>query len=207
MIMVWDAVLLGCVGSYATYKTTDFARRFESLEYWGYSLAALFFALGQGSFVLDAILNSYNLTIRSGQVMEWAAIISISFLLSGLAVLIRQSKPVFARFPLVYAGMPLLLIITYWLVKDTLAIKEWLMSIYQGGALLVGLLMYGVHSYRANRFKYLFGSIVLFLITFVLYWFVPGMKNNYTWIWELLLGGSIVASVYGLEFSLSKLGK
>lgn len=203
--MDWGALLLMLVGIFATYKISRFARRFNSLKYLGYALAALFFTLGQGSVVLDGLLGSYGLTISSNTVSEWTSIIAISFLLSGLAVLIRESKPVFAQFPLIYAALPLLLVFSYWLVKDTLAIKEWLMSIFQGGALLVALLMYGVHSYRRNYFSYTLGAVALFLITFALYWFVPGIKNYYTWIWELLLGLSIALCTFGLEYSVEHL--
>lgn len=203
--MAWDAFLLSLIGTYATYKTVAFTRQYQSLKYLGYALGALFFTLIYLSSFLESILAAYNMTIYAGLLGEWFEIIAISFVLSGLAVLIRESKPVFAQFPLIYTAFPLLLVLSYWLVKDTLAIKEWLMSIYQGGALMVAILMYGVHSYRISQYMYAFVGSLVFLITFVVYWFVPGTKGNYPWIWELLLGISILLVIYGLDYSIREL--
>lgn len=204
---MWDAFLLALTGGYGTIKTAGFARRRNSLEYLGYALAAFFFTVAQGSLLLESYLGAFNLTIYADQLTEWFNIIAISFVLSGLAVLIRESKPVFAQFPLIYAAVPLLLVLSYWLIKDTLAIKELLLAFYQSGALLVALLMHGVHSYRANQFSVLLGATALYLITFIFYWFVPGMKTNYIWVWELLLGLSVVVTIFGLEYPVDSLKK
>ncbi|MDX1619110.1 MAG: hypothetical protein R3224_10020 [Balneolaceae bacterium] len=205
--MAWNALLLGMIGVYATYKTGSYTVQFKSLKYLGYSIGALFFTLIYLSSFLEAVLNAFNMTIYAGQLSEWFEIIAVSFILSGLALLIRESKPVFAQFPLIYTAVPLLVVVSYWLVKDTLAIKEWLMSIYQGGALLVAILMYGVHSYRIPQFIYTFAASLFFLITFVVYWFVPGVQGSYPWIWQLLLGISVLMVVYGLEHSINTLEK
>lgn len=201
--MDWERFLLGLIGLYSTYIIAVYAKRYLTLKYLSYAIASLFFTLGQLSYLLEPLLSSTGISINSGSILEWTSVISISFLLSGLAVLIRESKPVFAQFPLIYAAVPLFLIISYWLVLDTLAIKEWLISIYQGGALLVALLMYGVHYYRMERFIYLLVAVVLFLVTFIVYWFIPGFRNNgFLWVPQLLLGASILTAVYGLRYSL-----
>jgi len=205
--MAWDAFLLTLIGIYATYKTANFTAQFRSLKYFGYAIGALFFTLIFFGTFVESILNMYDMTIYAEQAGEWFEIIAISFILSALAVLIRESKPVFAQFPLVYTAVPLLLVLSYWLVKDTLAIKEWLMSIYQGGALMVAILMYGVHSYRIPQYIYAFAASLSFLITFVVYWFVPGVKGSYPWIWQILLGVSVIMIVYGLEYSIDFLEK
>lgn len=203
--MAWDSFLLFIIGIYATYKTATFARYFKSLKYLGYTVGAFFFTLIHLSSVIDSILSSYDMTIYSTQINEWFEIIAISFVLSGLAVLIRESKPVFAQFPLIYTAVPLLLVFSYWLVKDTLAIKDWLTSIYQGGALMVAILMYGVHTYRISHYIYALVASLIFLITFIVYWFVPGVQEGYPWIWQLLLGISFIVMVYGLDYSIKTL--
>lgn len=197
--MAWDALLLSGVGLYATYKTGIWAYQRKSLKFLGFMLAAAFFLLTQFSFLLESILTTYDLTIYSGIINEWGQVIMISFLLSGLAVLVRESKPDFAQFPLIYTGLPLLIIFSYLLVKDTMALKEWLMSIYQGGALLVALLIYSVYTYRFEGYQLLLGATTLFTVTYLLYWLIPGIGESFAWLWQLMLAGSIILTVLGFQ--------
>lgn len=201
--MHWDAILLFLVGVYATIKTSRWAYQLNNLKYLCFALAALSFSIGQGSIVISSLLSSTGITYDNALVVELSTVVGISFVLCALAVLIRESKPVFAQFPLIYAGVPLLLIISYWLVKDSFAIKEWLISIYQGGALLVALMMYGAHTYRdANRFTPLIATIML-ILTFILYWFIPGMQSTYSWMWQLGLGIGFILLTKGFELSIN----
>ncbi|MDX1639473.1 MAG: hypothetical protein R3281_16020, partial [Balneolaceae bacterium] len=141
--MDWDALLLLIIGAYLTARTGQLAYRLESLKHLCYTVSVLFFALGQGGIITETVLAGNEVAVDLSMYVELASYISISLLLCGLALLIRESKPVFAQFPLIYAGAPLLLIFSYWLVRNSFAIKEWLLSIYQGGAILVALLMFG----------------------------------------------------------------
>lgn len=165
----------------------------------GLSIAALVLAITQLSLVIDGLLGIYNLTLYSGIFIEWGHIIALSFVLSSLSIFIRQSKPVFAQFPLVYTALPLLIVFSYFLVQNTYALKEWLLSIYQGGAILVAMLMYGIYSYREERYKYILVGIIFFLITFILFWYIPGIRENYAWIWKCILGLSLITTLYGYE--------
>ncbi len=193
--MDWDALLLLLVGIYTTFTSAKLARHSNSIKYLCYALAALFFTLGQGGILLKAILSANQITIDSSLFVELTTVTAVSFVLCGLAVFIRESKPVFAQFPLIYAAVPLLLIVSYLFVKDSFAIKEWLISIYQGGALLVALMMYGTHSYR-NRdlhyVKYLLSAAIILTITYIVYWFVPIIRTDFEWIWQVLLGISLI---------------
>ena len=196
--MYWEALLLSMVGLYATIKLLTLYRSERTLKFLGLGAAGIFFILIQVSILIEGILSGYNLTIHSSFIVEWSHVLCLSLVLSALAVFIRESKPVFAQFPALYSALPLLIVVSYVLVKDTYAIKEWLISIYQGGAILVGILMYSVYTYRKNEFAPVLAGVVLFLITFILYWYVPSIRDSYTWIWKLFLGTSIVVLTQGL---------
>lgn len=200
--MAWDALLLFLVAIYSTYKTGTWSRKQNSLLYIGFFLASAFFLATELILVVDSILDGYNLTIYGSVIAEWGYVVVISFILSALAVLIRESKPVFAQFPLVYTGLPLLIILSYILVKDTLALKEWLVSIYQGGALLVALLMYSVYHYRYKGYSILLSSTALFILTYMVFWFIPVVRDQYAWIWQTMLGISIIVAVIGFEYAI-----
>lgn len=202
--MAWDALLLSFVGFYCGYRCFNYSDGSDRLKFLGLSIAALVFATTQASVVIDGWLNAIGLTLYSAVVVEWGHIITLAFVLSALAVFIRQSKPVFAQFPLVYAALPLFIVLSYVLVANTYALKDWLLSIYQGGAILVALLMYSVYTYREQRYMYILGGIILFLITFVIYWYVPGVSENTEWLWQTFLICSLLLTLYGYEYARKK---
>ncbi|MFH5832418.1 hypothetical protein ACG2F4_08350 [Halalkalibaculum sp. DA3122] len=204
-MMDWDAFLLLVVGLYAAVKTSQLAYRTQNFKHLSYASAILFFSMGQGGILLNTILSGYDMTIEMPLFIEFTSVIAVSLALCGLAVFIRESKPVFAQFPLIYAAVPLLLILSYWFVRDSFAIKAWLLSIYEGGALLVALMMYGTRSYRSAEivhFKYMLAATLLFLVTYILYWFVPGMSSDYSWVWQLVLGAGVMTTALASRFNI-----
>lgn len=199
--MQWGALLLSLAALYAGFKFTGYTKENESLKFLGFSIASFVLAFTQLSLVIDAWLDFYGLTMYSSVIVEWGHIIALAFILSALAIFIRQSKPVFAQFPLVYAALPLLIIFSYILVQNTYALKDWLLSIYQAGAILVALLMYSVYTYKEPRYMYILFGVVLFLFTFLIFWYIPGVQENAPWVWQLSLIGSMLLSVYGYDYA------
>lgn len=202
--MEWDALLLSLVGFFCGFKCYRFTEGSDRLKFLGLSIATFVFAMTQLSVVVDGWLDAFGLTLYSGLVVEWGHIISLAFILSALAVFIRQSKPVFAQFPLVYAALPLFIVISYVLVANTYALKDWLLSIYQGGAILVALLMYSVYTYREQRYMYILAGIISFLITFLMYWYIPGIKEYTAWLWKTFLALSLLLTLYGYDYARKK---
>lgn len=199
--MQWGALLLSLAALYAGFKFTGYTNENESLKFLGFSIASFVLAFTQLSVVIDDWLDFYGLTMYSSVIVEWGHIVSLAFILSALAIFIRQSKPVFAQFPLVYAALPLLIIFSYILVQNTYALKDWLLSIYQAGAILVALLMYSVYTYKEQRYMYILSGAVLFLFTFLIFWYFPGVQENAPWVWQLSFIGSVLLSVYGYDYA------
>jgi hypothetical protein len=133
-------------------------------------------------------------------VETWGNFISISLVLSALFVLIRDSKPMFARFPIYLTLLPLTGIIFFAVIPTSYAIKDILELIMQAGALLVALLIFGVNTYLF-RWKWTFlGSILASLCAYIIpFIHFNGPMNG-------LLLGSILLSLgmILLTFSLVK---
>lgn len=197
--MQWDAFLLSIIGLYATVKFYLLFRSQNRLKFLGLAIAGFFFVSTQVTLIVEGFLTSQNLAIYLTSIVEWGHVLCLSFILSALTVFIRESKPVFAQFPMLYSALPLLIVVSYILVTDTYAIKQWLISIYQGGAITVAILMYSVYSFRKREYTPVLGGVGLFCITFILFWYIPGVKESYGWMWKLLLGLSMLAFVYGLD--------
>lgn len=197
--MEWGALLLLVVSIYAGWKAYGLSQEREGLKFEGLAITCLVFGLIQLVIIIDGILSSYEMTLYSGIVLEWGHIICLALVLSSLAIFIRESKPVFAQFPMIYTALPLLIVLSYFLVVDTYAIKDWLISIYQGGAILVALLMYSVYTYRNHEYAPVLAGTGMFLLTFLLYWYLPIVSEVKSWLWKVLFSFSILLTVYGYE--------
>tara|TARA_R110000868_G_scaffold304437_27_gene565502 strand:- start:10577 stop:11191 length:615 start_codon:yes stop_codon:yes gene_type:complete len=131
------------------------------------SLSSLFFSLALFSFVIGVI---FDLMIESNSKYsrEWGDLIAITFTLSGLFIKIRNSKPVFARFPLYLTLLPFLVLLFYPLVVESEVIKDLLQITFQGGAIVVSILVISVNHFLHKNRGVLLLSSMIFLASFIL---------------------------------------
>lgn len=189
--------VLFLLSGYVAGKLFVLTNKRGRLKFLGLTIAAVIFTIMQLFLFLDMMVENPELTAATEFMAEWGHITCLAFILSSLAIFIRESKPVFAQFPFFYTALPLLILISYMLVQDTYAIKSWLLSIYQGGAILVSFLMYSIYTYRSSEYSVILSGIAVFFITYMLFWFVPGIQESYGWIWKILIGLAMVISVLG----------
>ncbi len=193
--MSWPSLLLFVTGTYATAKLYQFSRLTGRYKFWGLLGGAFLFTVVEGALLMGPLIPE---TVLNG-ILEWGQVAILTLILCALALFVRESKPVFARFPLVYSMLPLLVLPSYYLVRDTYVLKEWLLSIYQGGALMMAALMYSVYGFRREGYGPVLAAVVLFGLTFAGYWFVPGVAGDYSWSWKIGLAASIVTLIWGYE--------
>lgn len=197
--MPWATFILAIVSLYVAVKLFRLTNNRGRLKYLGLTIAAGIFTLIQIFQFLDILIDSANFTAATAFIAEWGHLTCLAFILSSLAVFIRESKPVFAQFPMLYTAFPLLIIISYVLVQDTYALKTWLITIYQGGAIIVALLMYSVYTYRRKEYVVILSGVMIFLICYMLFWYVPGIRESYQWIWKILVGIAMITTVIGYQ--------
>lgn len=197
--MALAALLLTLVGTFTAIKLYGLNNESGRLKFLGLTIAASLFVIMQLSITINAIIDSTGFASLTGFVVEWGHVACLAFILSSLAVFIRESKPVFAQFPLLYTTLPLLIIVSYILVKDTYALKTWLIAIYQGGGILVALLMYSVYTYHRKEYSVILLGIILFILTYISFWYVPVVQESYSWIWKVLLALSMITTIIGYE--------
>ena len=197
--MIWVTLLMVFVGGFVAGKLFNLTNKKGRLKYLGLTVASVLFTIMHLALFIEGLSSVAEITTATEFIFEWGHIISLAFILSSLAIFIRESKPVFAQFPMVYTALPLLIIISYLLVQDTYALKTWLLAIYQGGAILVGLLMYSVYTYRRRDYSLILAGVILFLISYILFWHVPQMNESYSWTWKMTLSIAMVVSAFGYE--------
>lgn len=199
--MLWVDILLMAASGYAAFDLINFAQGSKRLKFLGLSIAAFIFSFTQITLVIGHVMDTTAVATVVNFIVEWGHLISLAFILSALAVFIRESKPVFAQFPLIYTALPLFIIISYFFVYDSIVLKRWLFFLYEGGTLLIALLMYGLYSYRSRKYGVILGGIGMFLICFILYWSIPVLRESMAWIWKSFLAGGIITTVLGYRYA------
>lgn len=197
--MIWATLVLILISGYVAAKFFSLTNKRGRLKFLGLTVASVIFTIMQFSVLLDHLMTDPSVTAAAEFIVEWGHVTSLAFVLSSLAIFIRESKPVFAQFPMIYTAFPLLIILSYLLVQDTYAIKTWLLVIYQGGAITIALLMYSVYTYRRTEYALILGGVIVFLISYILFWSISEIQDSYQWVWKLLVGLAMVISILGYE--------
>ncbi len=142
----------------------------------------------------------YNEQERS-KVRDWLELISIASVLCGLFIKARNSKPIFARFPIQLTFLPFLVLLFFPLAVDTLVVKNLLQMIYQGGGIIVGLLLFSINQYLYRKRELLLISCVLFLASYILFWILPQEISSLdlVFISNILFSAGIICTSLGLK--------
>ncbi len=160
-----------------------------------YQLATVI-AVKRSSFLI--LLSSALLTYLTSNIIyliDDALIVAIRFLntaslvciLSALFNLIRESKPIFARFPTILGYLPLVILLFIPLVLDQPVIYNLILGTFQGGALIVSILIFSINQKNQNNYLLLIIGTIVCLIAFILFWMVPLTELQITVVTELLL--------------------
>ncbi|WP_020402931.1 hypothetical protein [Gracilimonas tropica] len=129
---------------------------------------------------------------------EWGKLISITFYISGLLVLIRDSKPVFARFPAYLTALPFVSFLFFPLIIDSIVIKDLINAIYQGGALVVTLLVFALNQAKERKRRYYIIGISCIGIAYLTHWIIFNQYNlsEINWISEIFLSVGILFTTF-----------
>jgi len=131
---------------------------------------------------------------------------SLVCILSALFNLIRESKPIFARFPAILGYLPFVILLFIPLVLDQSVIYNLILGTFQGGALLVSILIFSINQKnQKNYFLLIIGTFVC-LISFTFFWMIPLTDDKITVITELLLiTGVLIISLGTKQSQISNL--
>jgi uncharacterized membrane protein len=129
--------------------------------------------------------------------LEWGRLVAITFYISGLLVLIRESKPPFARFPIYLTALPFVSFLFFPLIIDSLAIKNLINGIYQGGALIVTLLIFTVNNVKTKGRRYYLLGLGLVTIAYLGFWGSTFLDyEGYAWSIKIILSTGILITVF-----------
>ncbi len=130
---------------------------------------------------------------------------SLVCILSALFNLIRKSKPIFARFPAILGYLPFVILLFIPLVLDQSVIYNLILGTFQGGALLVSILIFSINQKNQKNYLLLIIGTFVCLISFTFFWMIPLTDDKITVITELLLiTGVLIISLGTKQSQISK---
>jgi hypothetical protein len=167
-------------------------------------MACLLFFLASLSLNYQIILDAGTYQYAAQYFMEWSRMSAVAVGMSGLIFLIRDAKPAITRFPVLFCWTPLLLIPFYAMVVNTIFLKEILLGIYEGGSILVALLMYGLFLTRDRKYLITVSGLLIMLAGYILMWVLrladPSIQaEDFSWTYQLVLAWGSGFTFYGIH--------
>lgn len=144
-------------------------------------------------YLTGYLLNSYLEPDIRGivlNIIDWMFISGIVLLLTGLGIMIRLSKPKIARAPAILAYLPVLILIVYPFVIETLLLKDFLYNLLFAGAMLISIMMFIILAQRNRNYYRIVVAVSLFTIALI----SSVMDYSLHLVLILLIAGTIIVN-------------
>ena len=103
-------------------------------------------------------------------ILRFLNITTLVCALSALFNLIRESKPIFARFPAILSFLPFTLLFFVPLILDQLVIYNLIIGTFQGGCIIVALLIFTLSQFSGKNYKWHILGTCTALSSFLVFW-------------------------------------
>ncbi len=189
----WGPSLLAAAGCFAAGVSLYLHRKTGRLKFLALVIAACSFIVLNGSLLVQHFYPDRVPSLLTHFLFEGGRLYSIAFALSALLLFVRESKPEFSRFPVLYATFPIVIIATYLLTYDAGLLQNQLLNMYYAGACASAILIYALYNYRGYNYRTIFVGVIFFLFTYIASLLLTA---PYKLTWQIMLGVSIL-TVFG----------
>jgi hypothetical protein len=124
-------------------------------------------------------------------VTRWLQVILTSLSLTLLANMLRKLKPSYAKYPLLFSFLPLLLVAVFPLIRESEVIYNLLYRLALGGGSLSFLLMSVMLWKKNTQLWSLFMGAMLLFIAYLLEWFFTDISSYHPWTVHTSISASI----------------
>ncbi|RNC85381.1 MAG: hypothetical protein ED557_00990 [Balneola sp.] len=164
-------------------------------------LSTILFGAALASFLTGITVDLIYFEVERSRFRDWLELISIASVLCALFIKARNSKPIFARFPIQLTFLPYIVLFFFPMAVDTLVVKNLLQIIYQGGGIIVAILLFSINHYLYKKRELLLISSILFLAAYILFWIIPADISNVDLklISNIVFTAGIISSSLGLK--------
>lgn len=191
---LWGLYTLVIAGVFSAITSLYLFRETERYKFLCLLCACFFFTAANFGLILQSLFISDLAGTILNWLIQWGSISCIALVLCALLFFLRELKPKTLQLHRLYALIPLLVIIPYFLVFNSEALKTWLLIIYEASAVTVGIVLHTRYYLRHRIFRTAFIGAILFLLSFLLSIFLP---QSYALIWRLILTVSIITVFSG----------
>jgi len=189
-LLSWVSILLLITLLYSLIIVVTTAKKANSVSLWLLSIAIISYS---GSNITFLIKGGSDILIR------WFNFSSLVCLVSFLFAMIRESKPIFARFPSYLIYLPFITLLFFPLIVHQSVIVNLLLGTFEIGCATVSIMMYGInHIKNKDSSEHLMAAFV-FLTAILFYWFTPLNVDTKTLITELLIVPGIILITKGIK--------
>ncbi len=169
--------------------------------------SAVFYTIASLSWAQQFFEISLETELFISSVGSWMQLIGVSFGLCFLALLNWEDRPPVARYPVQFVYAPLLLIISFLFVHDTILMKMRLLGFYEIGALVIAVIFFGLLTVKNFGFVYLLSGVLVLLLSLIVYWFPGDFAETNPWIWQLIILPAVLLITHGYIYCADELGE
>jgi hypothetical protein len=158
MDAIWGPLLMITASAYALrcfWMVVRTKRSIEDVMFLASLILFIVLQLVESMFIVLAVKSSGWIFLS-----DLLTSMIISTVLCALAIVVRESKPIVTRFPLVLTFLPFLLVPAHLAVRETFVLKDMLYGIYELGAILVAFLIFGLKSLTDPRYRYVLAGTI-----------------------------------------------
>ncbi len=180
------SIILSLVLLYGGIRLLYSFATLESQKLLMFALALIFYFLSSLVWVVSFFHVDQSTLFLITAISSWLQVTGVSFALCGLAIENWEDRPPVARFPYALAFAPVLLILSYGFVFQTVFLKELILALYEAGALFIGLMLFILFTVKNANYLYTVIGNALLLLSFAVYWFPGDLVADQPWLWQLI---------------------
>jgi len=183
---IWSTILLLLISSIGLLFWIKLSKPFQDV-FFQINGILIFFSLIV-VFTADLILIDNS---NSDLVSRWFQVILSSLSLTFLANMLRKLKPSYAKYPLLFSFLPLLLIAVFPLIRESEVIYTLLYRLVLGGGSLSLILMSVMLWKKDSQLWSLFLGAVFLFSAYLLEWFFNDISSYHPWTVHTSISASI----------------
>lgn len=191
---IWSTILLFAIVLYSLVRwlRSAPAREHSAIYIFGILLLLALFTTYATPFLLEEGRLSEGIRL-------WSDGVALTGALCLLTNMVRRLKPSYSRYPQFFVYLPLMLLMVFPLIQDSLVLVD-LMLMMGGGAGLVSLVLAVVTVFmKLNQRWWLLLGILLLMASFVLHWILGDFSRAHPWTVHTTLSLSIPLMILGYE--------
>ncbi len=170
-LLDWTSILIIFSSLISAHWVFRKLKGFQSVTIGLFSIALILLIIHSCISLLQSYINSNSVLLK------WLELSIYLVLASSLFSFVRDLKPKFSKFPLYLVFLPLLTLLFFPLVMDNRVISDLIFVSYQGGAIIVALLLFSLIQYKTGgQILQIVGSLI-FSLSFICFWVLD--LNNY----------------------------